>query len=48
MKKRIVEMEANLQVIQGIKQPERVKPWTVSRPANEAFILIFLFTKHEI
>ncbi|MFA7171034.1 MAG: hypothetical protein WC180_03505 [Candidatus Paceibacterota bacterium] len=42
MKKRLAEMERNLKVLQGEREPERIKPWTVRRPANESFLLAFV------
>lgn len=42
MKKRLAEMESNLKVLQGEREPERIKPWTVRRPTNESFLLAFV------
>jgi hypothetical protein len=41
LKKRLLEMEENLKVLNGEREPEKIKPWKVRRPSDELNLMIF-------
>lgn len=41
IKKRLLEMEENLKVLKGEREPEKIKPCKVRRPSNELTLMVF-------